>query len=186
MAAVPVVHSLTRREALGVLAATGAGLLGACAPVARFVIPRPGVEAPDQVLHAFVATVAPGVGDSPELIRPFSDPFYGFAEWREWFTGDLCLRAGRCGAPRFDLLEPSARTRIVADGLAAGPVARRVYTGAVFLAQLSAYVPLYGERGASSLLDFECPHRFRGLSAVTYPDPERFLASPLTRDGNWA
>jgi len=179
-------NSISRREALGLLAASSAGLLGGCAPVARFVISRPRIAAADQVLQAFVATVVPGSGVSPNLIRAFADPFYSFADWRSWFTGDLCRRSTRCGQPTFDLLSARDRTRIVADGLVGDPISRRVYTGAVFLAQISAYVPLYEARGDSPLLDFEGTHRFRGIAAITYPEPERFLAASLTCDGNWA
>jgi hypothetical protein len=139
----------------------------------------------DRVLHAFVATVVPGSGDSPDLIRPFLDPFYSFAEWRSWFAADLCRRASRCGQPTYDLLTPAVRTEVVSAGLVSDPVTRRVYGGAVFLAQVSAYVPLYEERGASPLLGFEGGHRFRGLAAVTYANPEAFLAASCTRDGNW-
>lgn len=177
---------LSRREALSVLAASASGLLGACAPVARFAVPAARVESAERVLQAFIATVVPGSGDSPALIRPFADPFYSFSPWRSWFAGDLCRRASRCGQPTFDLLPLRDRTGIVADGLAGDPVTRRVYTGAVFLAQVSAYVSLYDERGAADLIGYDGAHRFRGLAAVTYEKPERFLASALTLDGNWS
>ena len=176
---------LSRREALSWLAASASGLLGACAPVARIAVPSPRVESAGRVLHAFVATVVPGSGDSPALIRPFADPFYSFSEWRSWFAADLCRRAARRGQSRFDLLPSHDQTRIVADGLGGDPVTRRVYTGAVFLAQVSAYVSLYDERGGASLIGYEGAHRFRGLAAITYEKPERFLATPITADGNW-
>ena len=181
----PTVQSISRRQALGVLTSASALALGACSPLVRFSIPRPRVLEIDRVLHAFVATVVPGSGDSPELIRPFGDPFYSFAEWRSWFASDLCRRASRCGQPTFDLLTPRDRTAIVSAGLTSDAVTQRVYTGALFLAQVSAYVPLYEERGPSRLLGFDGAHRFRGLAAVTYPNPEAFLAASCTLDGNW-
>ena len=177
---------MSRREALSLLAATASGLAGACAPVARFQVPTVRIESADRVLQAFVATVVPGSGDSPALIRPFADPFYSFAEWRSWFAADLCRRASRLGHTTFDRLASRDRTRIVADGLAGDPVTRRVYNGAVFLAQVSAYVLVDAERDAASLIGYEGAHRFRGLAAVTYDQPERFLAVSVTRDGNWA
>lgn len=179
-------QSLTRRQVLAVLAGAGTIALGGCAPLARFAVPRPRISELDRVLQSFVATVVPGSGDSPDLIRAFADPFYSFAEWRPWLGADLCRRASRCGQPSFDLLPPSQRTGIIAAGLTGDPVTQRVYTGAVFLAQISAYIPLYDERGPSPLLKYDGPHRFRGLAAVTYPNPERFLAASLTCDGNWA
>jgi hypothetical protein len=148
-------------------------------------MPRATVDSADRVLQAFVATVIPGSGDSPELIRPFADPFYSFSEWRSWFAGDLCHRAVRRGGKTFDLLPSGDRTLIVSEGLVGGPVTRRVYTGAVFLAQVSAYVTLYDERGATNLMGYEGAHRFRGFAAVTYEKPERFLAASVTPDGNW-
>jgi len=161
-------------------------LLGGCAPVARFAIPGARVESADRVLLAFVATVVPGAGDSPDLIRPFADSFYSFHEWRDWFAGDLCRRASRFGRPTFDLLGPADRARIVSAALGSDPLTRRVYTGAVFLAQVSAYVSLYDPRGASPLMGFDGAHRFRGLAAVTYPEPGQFLAPALTCNGNWS
>jgi len=181
----PIGQSFTRRQVLAVLAGAGTLALGGCAPLARLAVPRPQVPEADRVLQAFVATVVPGSGDSPDLIRPFADPFYSFFEWRSWFASDLCQRASRCGQPSFHLLRLADRTAIVSAGLGGGPVTRRVYTGAVFLAQISAYIPLYEERGASPLLKYDGPHRFRGLAAVTYANPERFLAAALTCDGNW-
>jgi hypothetical protein len=177
---------LSRRDALSLLAASATGLLGACAPVARFAVPAPRVPAADRVLQAFVATVVPGSGDDPGLIRAFADPFYSFAEWRSWFAADLCRRASRFGHPTFDLLPPRDRTRVVADGLAGDPVTRRVYTGAVFLAQVTVYVALHDAGGASRLIGYDGTHRFRGLAAVTYEGPERFLAPTLTDNGNWS
>jgi hypothetical protein len=179
-------HSISRRQALGVIAAAASGLLGACAPVARFTVPAPRIPETDRVLQAFVATVVPGSGDSPNLVRAFSDPFYAFSPWRSWFASDLCRRAARAGAPRFDRLGERERIRIVSSGLTGDPVTRRVYTGAVFLAQVSVYVGLYEESGASPLLGFQGKHQFRGLAEVTYECPERFLACALTRDGNAA
>jgi hypothetical protein len=133
------------------------------------------------VLQAFVATVVPGSGTSPNLIRAFADPFYSFAEWRSRFTGDLAAER-RGAAATFDLLRPTTaphRRRRVCRSTPPGPPA-------VFLAQISAYVPLYEAQGDSPLLGFEGRHRFRGIAAITYPEPERFLAAALTCDGNWA
>ena len=178
--------TLSRREALSILATSATGLLGACAPVARLAVPGPRVAETDRVLQAFVGTVVPGSGDSPHLIRAFADPFYSFSEWRSWFAADLCRRASRSGQSRFDLLTVRDRTRIVSAGLAGDPVTWRVYTGAVFLAQVSAYVSLYDERGASPLLGYDGAHRFSGLAALTYEKPETFLATTLTANGNWS
>jgi len=183
MAELVDVHS--RRQVLCALAAAGASMLGACAPVARFAIPAARLATGDAVLHAFVETVVPGAGSSPGLIRAFADPFYTFAEWRDWFTGDLCRRATRRAQTTFDRLSCEDRTRVVADGLTSDPFSRRIYAGAVFLAQISAYVPLYEAQGSSPLLRFEGAHRFEGLASVTYEDPQRYLAAALTCDGNW-
>jgi len=175
----------SRRQVLGALAAAGAGMLGACAPVAHFAVPGARLAAVDAVLHAFVETVVPGAGSSPSLIRPFADPFYSFAEWRDWFTGDLCRRSTRLARTTFDNLSLEDRTRIVSAGLGSDLFSRRIYAGAVFLAQISAYVPLYEAQGHSPLLRFEGVHRFRGLAAVTYEDPQHYLGAALTCDGNW-
>src|SRR5574341_143571 len=51
---------------------------------------------------------------------------------------------------------------------------------------LNSVVPIRRDDDGTGcpLIGFEGAYRFRGLDALTHPDPERFLASVATRDGN--
>ena len=181
----------TRREALGQLGILVAGLAVGCTPLRIVLRDYPGdfttdAALADRVLRAFVLTVVPGMpADDPNLARAYSDPYYPFAPYRAFFASDLCRRAEqRFHRADFDGLTAEQRTAVIQDGLAADATTRKLYTGAVFLAQVSCYGGIYDDAAGCSLIGFEGRYRFRGLDALTYPNPERFLAHALSGDGN--
>ena len=185
-------QSIPRLEALRLLGAVGCGLLGACTPLRIVLDAHPhdfasNPDRTDRVLRAFAATVVPRVAmNDPNLTRAYSDPFYRFVRYRTYFASDLCRRAGnRCGDQSFDRLNAAERVAVIQDGLAGDFVSRKLYAGAVFLAQIAVYAAIGDEGGVSPLIGFEGPYRFRGLAAITYPDPRRFLARPATVNGNF-
>ncbi|MGH7568020.1 MAG: hypothetical protein ACREL9_03470 [Gemmatimonadales bacterium] len=185
----PVTRGLSRREALKRLSWLAAGWAAGCTPV-RIVlkaIPE-AFEDPalaERVLVAFVTTVVPGVpADDPNLTRVFGDPFYPFAGYGAFFASDLCRRATKCFGAAFDRLTAEQRTAVIQHGLHADATTKKLYTGAVFLAQIAVYGGIYDAERGSPLIDFEGSYRFRGRRFYTYPDPERFLARALTPTGN--
>jgi hypothetical protein len=172
--------------------ATGvAGGLTACTPVrvitgaypSRFK--RDG-DLDDRILRAFVATVIPGIGGpDPNLVRAFADRAYPFAKYRAFFCSDLSARGGKlCGSRSFDELGATDRTAVVQDGLKSDAITRRLYAGAVFLAQIAVYSGIYDDAHGAPIIDFDGRYRFAGLDAVTYPQPEMHLAHALTSNGN--
>ncbi len=181
----------SRRDALRHLGVLAAGLATACTPL-RIVLhdyPRAfetDAALLDRVLRAFATTVIPEADpDAPHLVRAFGDPAYPFAAYRSYFASDLSHRgAARFGEPAFDRLTPAQRTLVVADGLRADATTRKLYTGAIFLMQLSYYAGIYDPATGCPLIGFEGVYRFRGPDAITHPDPERFFAEMITRDGN--
>jgi hypothetical protein len=183
---------LKRREAVRQLALLAAGVLASgCAPLhvglrlqaTAFDQRR---EAADRILRAFVATLIPGVDvDDPNTVRAFHDSFYPLAEYVDILVADLCCRAHRhFGNGAFDQLTIEQRTRVIQDGLAADHTTARLYNGAIFLAQVAVYGGIYDDDRGSPLIGFEGSYQFRGLDAITYPDPARFLPHELTCDGN--
>lgn len=183
--------SVTRREVVGlILSAAASAVTGACAPVRLdlFRTASPFAEDDELVeatLRAFLETVAPGVRLPASLTRVFADDFFPFGRHRGRFAADLCRRSARtCGVPRFDELDLSRRTAIVHQGLHSDLVSRRLYEGAILLAQLAVFGGIYDENAAVPPLHFEGRYHVYPGDAAGYPHPERFLARPLSADGN--
>jgi hypothetical protein len=187
----PAQISIARREALRRLGVLTAGLASACTPLRIVLHDYPsafdGEEASDRVLRAFVLTVIPEAeaGD-PNVLRAFRDPDLRFAPYRGFFVSDLCQRSAARTGQSFDRLSQAERLAVVQEGLAADATTQRLYTGAILVVQASYYGGIYDDKRGCALIDFEGTYRFRGLAAVTYSDPERFLSWALTADGNCA
>jgi hypothetical protein len=179
--------TLGRREALIRLGALLGGALAACAPIRVDLHspPSPGLaeDRAERTLRAFVLSVVPGMSESdPALARVLADPFYRFAGFRGHFAADLRRRARRLtGSSEFAALAPELRRAVIADGLDADPLNRRLYRGAVFLVQLACYSGIYDDRAGCALIGF--PGAYGG-APPTYPDCGRFFARSASPDGN--
>jgi hypothetical protein len=189
--AAPAQTSIARREALRRLGVLTAGLASACTPLRIVLHDYPsafdGEEASDRVLRAFVLTVIPEAdARDPNLLRAFRDPDLRFAPYRGFFVSDLCQRSAARTGESFDRLNQAERLAVVQEGLGADATTARLYTGAILVAQASYYGGIYDDTRGCALIEFEGAYQFRGLAAITYPDPERFLSWPLTADGNCA
>ncbi len=176
-------------QQLGLLAAGAAAT--ACTPLKVLVNAYPQAFDTDpalveRVLHAFVTAVIPGApADDPDLIRAFTDPDYPFAEYAAFFAADLSRRARqRFDEPAFERLTPEQRAVVIRDGLAADGTSRKLYTGAITLAQISLYAGIYDAKGGCALIGFEGGYHWHPPADITHPEPARFLAAALTTDGN--
>ncbi|HET9706754.1 MAG TPA: hypothetical protein VFP39_00480 [Gemmatimonadales bacterium] len=183
---------IARRDALRRLGILTAGLASACTPLRIVLHDYPsafdaGSDAVERALRAFVLTVIPEADASdPNLTRAFGDPDLRFAAYRGFFVSDLCQRAAARTGTTFDHLSQSERLAVVQEGLAADATTQRLYSGAILVTQASYYGGIYDDQHGCALIDFEGAYQFRGIAAITYPDPQRFLSWPLTADGNWA
>ena len=187
----PTPSLLSRRAALARLAAISAGLAAGCTPVRFALRAYPASfdqdrDVRDPVLRAFVRAVVPGASPAdPHLIRAFDDRLFPFHKYQSFFAADLCRRSERrFREPRFNRLDHLEQVAVIRDGLAGDAVAKRLYTGAIFLAQVSILGGIYAEDAAAPLIGFEGVYQFRGLEALTYPEPLRYLARSITQDGN--
>lgn len=188
----PSTANWSRRDVLRGFSAALATAVAGCAP-ARIILGaypaafKHDADLNDRVLRAFVATIVPGIPlDEPNLAKAFSDDFFPFAKYRAFFASDLCRRAGKlCRNESFDQLSLPQRTRVVQNGLQADSVTRRLYRGAIRLAQAATYGGIYNKHGDVPLIDFEGFRYAHGNpDACTYPDPQRFFAPTLSPDGN--
>jgi hypothetical protein len=182
---------LSRRAAVKRLALAAGGLAVGCTPLRIVLRAYPDdfdrdTELLDRVLRAFVTTVVPGVPpDSPNLARIFKDDWVPFARYCSFFASDLCGRSRKMfGTGAFHALSLARRTQVVQNGLAADSTTRKLYDGAIFLAQLSVYAGVYDSQRGCPLIDFEGAYKIVPLKDQTYPNPNDFLAAALTPEGN--
>lgn len=184
--------SLSRRGALKRLGVLATGAAVGCTPLRIILHAYPSrfdedSVLVDRVLRAFVTAVIPGAPiDAPHLVEIYSDDFYPFAPHRSFFVADLCRRAlGLYGTDRFDELSPAQRTRVIQDGVTADAISRKLYDGAILLAQLSFYPNIYDDEAACPLIEFEGRYRIRPRKELCYPNADAYFASRSTRDGNY-
>lgn len=182
---------ITRRQLLCRAGVLAAGLAAGCTPLRLAFRASPAPfrghgGAADHALAAFVRTVAPrAAGSTEELARVFGDPAYPFASYRSFFASDLCRRSeDRFGTNRFDTLTAEARARIVEDGLHGDAVARRLYGGATFLAQVAVYAGIYDDARGGRAINFDGANSGFPPEALTYPVPEWYLPAASSLDGN--
>ncbi len=184
-------HAIGRRAALRRVGAIllGVGATGCARDVVLHVLyPDAGNLDEDfvrRILTAFVATVVPECDAPSRIERLFADPSLPMADFHQVLAIDLVRRTReRAGHDRFDRLAPGERAAVIANGLAAGGIAGRLYNGAVLFSQVMIYAGFGTDDGSCPLIGFEGPFHFRGYAEQTYPDPERFFAPALTPDGN--
>ena len=182
-------QSMSRRQAVRYLGLITAGMATACTPL-RIVTGAFSDEFKDdralvaRVLRAFVEAVIPAVpADAPDPVRPFFDPDFPFAPYARFFAADLSRRSfARFGQAKFDRLPVEQRTAVIQEGLAADATTRKLYHGAILLAQVSFYGGIYDDDRGCELIDF--PGRYRG-DEVSYEDGDRFIPPALTATGNY-
>ena len=182
--------TITRRAALQSLGALMGGVAAGCTP-ARLALHvydhnfETDAGLTLRTLDAFVDTVVPGAGGTPEeRTRAFSDPAYPFAGYHAYFASDLCRRAAalRAGS-RFHTLSREDRRRVVREGLRADSITQRLYEGAIFLTQVAIYAGIYDDRG-SGVIGFEGANAGFPAEDLSYAYPRSYLPAPRTSDGN--
>ena len=183
-------RTLDRRDALKWLGLMAAGALTGCGEL-RFVT---GVGVTDfggrmdeasRVLAAFIRTVVPGLPHDVELpIQLFDDPELGFARWRNHFLSDLQRRATARGAGSFAELDGDARNEVVHEGYRASGPTRRLYRGAIFLAEVGVYAGLASPSGAAAIIDFPGVNPGFRQSELGFDSPGRFLAASMSVGGH--
>ena len=180
----------SRRYTLQVLLATAAAGLAGCTQMRIGLGAYPKEFKSDAAgrrvatLEAFASVVAPGQTPVAACIRMMLDPWYGFAAYAGYFTSELNRVAQRRYGRSFPGLRPEEQHAIVAAGLAGGGVTARLYTGAVFLAQVASLAGVHDDAAGSPVLQF--PGATGMLHAQTghHPDAAAFRASPVSFDGN--
>ena len=144
-------------------------------------------SAGDDILRAFVTTVIPGASpDDENLIRAFYDRFYPFHDYTGFFVYDLNRRSKslfRTGD--FQSLSPDRRTKVIQDGLNADAAVRKLYSGAIFLAQVSFYGGIYDDDRGCPLIGFEGSNSGFSNEEMYYANAASLRAHEATTTGNY-
>ena len=186
-------EAISRRQALqrmGLLAATAA--LAGCTPLRMALHAYPDdfedAARADRAIAAFVRTVIPGAeGSDRELSRAFHDDAYPFAPHAAYFASDLCRRSRRKFSGRsIEFLEEGERATVVRDRLHADGITRRLYRGAVFLAQVATFASIYDDDKGCALIDFPGANAGYLPEEYSYSNAAAYLPAAITPDGNYA
>jgi hypothetical protein len=143
-------------------------------------------ELREKLLHAFVATVIPGVAlDAAKSTRMLADDFYAFHSYCGFFAADLAQRSARLyHHDRFDQLAIEQRTDVIQSGLQADATTARLYQAAIYMTQLSFYASIYDDKAGCVLIDFHGVNAGFPSTEMYYTNSAIPLAHETTSDGN--
>jgi hypothetical protein len=177
---------LTRRKAITSILFLMAGATVGCAPVRMAFDLKKGNDPGDlnvvsKTLGAFVDTVIPGIEDmNLRMVEIFHDRFYRIHKYTYALARDLNKRSQKSFSSAFYLLSLRERTSVIEDGLAANAIATRLYTSAVFFAQIAIYSGLTNSDHGCKLIEFKGTYD----NVPTYSNFNEFLGTPVTIAGN--
>lgn len=137
-------------------------------------------------LRAFVSTVIPGSDEHEEhLIAMFEDSYYPFHTFSGYFVFDLNRRSRALFTGRtFANLSPDERTVVLQNALEGRELTRRLYKGAILMAQVSYFGAVYDEERGCPLIDFPGRNEGYGPKQTTYPFSSVFFHNELSIDGH--
>jgi hypothetical protein len=180
-----------RREFITKIAILSGAALASCTPLKIIFKDYPNeFENNDTIkinnLRAFVITVIPGAdANDVNLCRIFSDSFYGFEKYCGFFISDLCKRSEKkFGKKSFYDLTAEQRTDVILSGLEADTTLNKIYSAAIFMSQVSYYSSIYDDEKGCDLIDFKGNTSFV-YSEMSYKNPELYLATEITINGNY-
>lgn len=140
-----------------------------------------------KILTAFVTAVIPGIDpNDPDLCRIFCDEYYLFHKYNGFFISDLFDKSEKLfGTENFYDLTLDERTQVIQAGLDDDSTTERIYTAAIFIAQVSSYCSIYNDEKGCSLIDYQGSYGFMD-SEMFYPNPNKYMAHEFTSTGNYA
>ena len=140
-----------------------------------------------QILDSFVLTVIPGANpEDPDLSRIFGDDYYKFSKYCGFFKSDLCSKSKKLfNIENFSKLTLQQRTKVVQSGLEDDPTTAKLYTGAIYMAQVSFYSCIYNDEKACEVIDFSGSYGFMDTD-MFYNDCNKLLANEITFSGNYS
>lgn len=140
-----------------------------------------------KILKAFVTAVIPGADCSdPDNCKIFCDDYYPFHKYCGFFTSDLCNKSEKLFETEcFHSLPLDQRTEVIQAGLNDDATTERIYTAAIFIAQVSVYCSIYNDENGCKIIDFPGSYGFVDTE-MFYANQYEYLANELTSTGNFS
>ena len=142
-------------------------------------------ELKNRILKAFVLTIIPGAEeDDNNLAAMYNDDFYPFCRWSGYFVFDLCSRSRKLfGSDDFSKMTLSKRSAVVAEALKGRELTKRLFKGAILMAQVSYYGAVYNEDRGCPLISFPGTNKGYSKEETTYSFSAELFDRELTADG---
>jgi hypothetical protein len=139
----------------------------------------------DNILREFVATIIPGSSLTDQnLVKMYDDNFYPFSNYCGYFVYDLARRSKRLfPGMDFRTLVLSEKTKVVQNALSGRELTRRLYKGAILMAQVSFYGAIYNEGSGCSLINFPGNNNGYSKEESSYDFGFSLFDNELTTDG---
>ena len=177
----------TRRQAIRQMAIIGVGLSVAGSATGCLGNGATGDQLGhgDKLIRAFMEAVAPGAPvQHPDITLAFRDERFGFSKYRWLFNFDLRKRAcSLFGTLNFHKLNINERKIVIEDALRSDGKMKRLYSGAIQLAQLTVYTGYYREPERCEMIQFESGF---GGGSTSYQNAGQFFGRSMTLNGNIA
>lgn len=185
-------YSVSRLEFLKKLTLLTGAIITGCTPVRVLLKSYPdkydyNKKMCKQILDSFVLTVIPGANlKNKNLCRIFHDDYYNFSSYRGFFISDLCSKSKKIFQnENFSQLSLKQRTKVIQYGLEDDSTTAKLYTGAIFMAQVSYYCCIYDDEKGCELIDFQGNYGFMNTD-MYYKDCAELLADEITLSGNYS
>ena len=139
----------------------------------------------DKMLRSFVTTIIPGIDEDDEnLIKMYNDKYYPFNMYCGYFVFDLNRRSKKLFNNKdFFKLSLIEKTKVVQNALSGTELARRLYKGAILIAQVSYYGAVYNEERGCPLIYFPGNNEGYSKEEVTYSFAGYYFDRELSIDG---
>jgi hypothetical protein len=137
-------------------------------------------------LRAFVTTVIPGANENQDnLVSMYLDSYYPFQTYCGYFVYDLNRRSKKLfNNKEFFNLSEDEKTQVINNALNGRELSRRLYKGAILMAQVSYYGAVYDEEKGCPLIDFPGRNNGYNKEAIAYPYSSTLFDKELSLDGH--
>lgn len=138
-----------------------------------------------KILRAFVTTIIPGADEEDgNLVKMYNDKYYPFNIYCGYFVFDLNRRSKKLFNNKdfFELLLWE-KTKVVQNALSGKELTKRLYKGAILMAQVSYYGAVYNEERGCPLIYFPGNNEGYSKEEVTYSFAGYYFDKELSIDG---
>jgi hypothetical protein len=140
----------------------------------------------EKILRAFVTTIIPGSNENDDnLVNMYLDSYYSFHTYCGYFVYDLNRRSKKLfNKKEFLSLSDEEKTKVIKDALMGRELTRRLYKGAILMAQVSYFGAVYDEEKGCPLIDFPGRNNGYNQEEITYSYSSKLFDKELSLDGH--